>query len=239
MLLQLPHAFGTAAHNMAVDATLLETIPKDAALFRHYGWTEPSITFGYTQNLSKLLPSVDPDCQLCRRMTGGGLVDHRNDWTYALIFGQQVRSGQASANELYQSLHGCIRSALSELAIATHSAPCPRSCSGASEAAPAKRSSHCFTAPVQHDVLSSDHAKLAGAAIKKTRHGLLIQGSIDQAQLAQDFNYHAFVTRLLQHLAIQFQLKQTPLDDFRPLLPASRIAALQQQFSSDAWTQKR
>ena len=37
------------ATNMAIDASLLYTLPVGIAAFRHYGWTEPAITFGYTQ----------------------------------------------------------------------------------------------------------------------------------------------------------------------------------------------
>ena len=64
MLISFPNAFGTAAQNMAVDATLLETLPANRALFRHYGWTEPSITIGYTQKLTNISTLVAPDCTI-------------------------------------------------------------------------------------------------------------------------------------------------------------------------------
>ena len=49
MLVVLPNTFGDAFTNMAIDAALLDTIPSGAALFRHYGWTEQSLTFGNSQ----------------------------------------------------------------------------------------------------------------------------------------------------------------------------------------------
>ncbi len=53
-LIILPNAFGDAATNMAVDASLLYTLPKGIAAFRHYGRTEPAITFGYTQRIAEI-----------------------------------------------------------------------------------------------------------------------------------------------------------------------------------------
>lgn len=236
MLITFPNAFGNAAQNMAVDATLLETLPADSALFRHYGWTEPSITIGYTQKYASVAEITDLECSICRRITGGGLVDHRNDWTYALIFGHQLAPQQLTANELYARIHGCIQSALAAQAVVTHAAPCPRSCSTTS---PARSSAECFKAPVQHDLLNSDKQKLAGAAIKRTRRGLLIQGSIDRSKLPLHFDDRQFNSQLLETLAKHFQLKQIPLDDYRHLLPKQRVAELRQQFSSESWTQKR
>lgn len=236
MLITFPNAFGNAAQNMAVDATLLETLPADSALFRHYGWTEPSITIGYTQKYTSVAKIVDLECAICRRITGGGLVDHRNDWTYALIFGHQLAPQQLTANELYARIHGCIQSALAAQAVLTHAAPCPSSCSTTSSA---RSSAECFKAPVQHDLLNSDKQKLAGAAIKRTRRGLLIQGSIDRSKLPLNFDDRQFTSQFLETLAKHFQLKQIPLDDYRHLLPKQRVAELRQQFSSESWTQKR
>ena len=84
----LPFRLGGAAENMAVDFLLLQRYPAaDAARFRSYGWHRPAFTFGYSQALdfvrTQLPAGETPD--LCRRPTGGGVVDHREDWTYALV----------------------------------------------------------------------------------------------------------------------------------------------------------
>ena len=50
MLIALPNAYGDAATNMAIDAAILEGLPKGLAVFRHYGWLEPAVTFGYAQS---------------------------------------------------------------------------------------------------------------------------------------------------------------------------------------------
>lgn len=236
MLISFPNAFGTAAQNMAVDATLLETLPANKALFRHYGWTEPSITIGYTQKLTNISTLVAPDCTICRRITGGGLVDHRNDWTYALIFGHQLAPQQLTANELYAQVHSCIQSALAAQAVTAHAAPCPRSCNATS---PAPANPECFKAPVQYDLINPEKQKIAGAAIKRTRQALLIQGSIDRSKLPVQFNDQQFSKQLVDAFSKHFELDQVPLDDYRPLLPSERVTELRQQFSSESWTQKR
>jgi lipoyl(octanoyl) transferase len=84
----LPTRAGGAAENMAVDFLLLQRYPAaENARFRHYNWHRPAFTFGYGQLLGYVkeqLPAGEP-VELCRRPTGGGVVDHRNDWTYALV----------------------------------------------------------------------------------------------------------------------------------------------------------
>ena len=117
-----------------------------------------------------------------------------------------------------------------------HAAPCPRSCN-ATSSAPANP--ECFKAPVQYDLINPEKQKIAGAAIKRTRQALLIQGSIDRSKLPAQFNDHQFSKQLVDAFSKHFELDQVPLDDYRPLLPSERVTELRQQFSSQSWTQKR
>ncbi|TVP77007.1 MAG: lipoate--protein ligase family protein, partial [Puniceicoccaceae bacterium] len=135
MLIQLPNAFGDAATNMAIDAALLDCIPAGLATFRHYGWTEPAATFGYAQSYAEVrsalsaAPAVDAAPPvLVRRQTGGGIVDHRNDWTYALILHHSLPAAQRPATQIYQQIHQAISQTLQSIGIETQLAPCPRAC---------------------------------------------------------------------------------------------------------------
>ncbi len=80
----LPVRRGGAAENMALDFLLLQRYPRPAVpRFRHYDWRGPAFTFGYAQKIAWVrgaLPPGEP-VDLCRRPTGGGIVDHRDDWT--------------------------------------------------------------------------------------------------------------------------------------------------------------
>ena len=107
MLLTLPNAYGDAATNMAIDASLLDSTPAGVVVLRHYGWSEPAITFGYTQRIKDVRNTVDDNLSLCRRLTGGGIVDHRNDWTYTLVIHREVPTASEPAIELY--LQSCTR----------------------------------------------------------------------------------------------------------------------------------
>ena len=138
MFIALPDAFGDAVTNMAIDAALLANMPVGFAAFRHYGWQEPATTFGYTQEYHKVVSElalgnapIEPaqaSATLTRRMTGGGIVDHRNDWTYSLILHSSVSAASTSATDLYAQIHHAISLSLDKIGIDSRLAPCPRHC---------------------------------------------------------------------------------------------------------------
>ena len=66
--------------NMALDQWLAETC--DAPVLRRYRWTPGGGSFGYCVKTADLPAS---GLKWVRRWTGGGIVDHRADWTYTLF----------------------------------------------------------------------------------------------------------------------------------------------------------
>lgn len=237
MLITLPNAYGDAANNMAIDAALLTTLPKGIAVLRHYGWTEPAITFGYTQRFAEVQAGYSEDLTLCRRLTGGGIVDHRNDWTYALILQTELPAAHIPANDFYASLHQAIQNALAEHSVKSQLAPCPKKCG--ETAARAEPASQCFVTPAANDVLLPNGQKIAGAAMKRSRDGLLVQGSIDRATLPADFSFEIFQTALSNQLSAAFDISAGHSEDLRGLFDSELIQTERTRFASDAWTQKR
>ncbi|WPJ95022.1 hypothetical protein SH580_16460 [Coraliomargarita algicola] len=233
MLIALPNAFGDASTNMAIDAALLESIPNGLAALRHYAWLEPAASFGYSQRYTEVVQATAPNIQLVRRLTGGGIVDHRNDWTYALIIQRALPCAAIAASELYLKVHHAIQLALKEMDIESRLAPCPRNCKSTDPV------SQCFVTPAANDVLRPDGQKIAGAAMKRTRQGLLIQGSLDRSTLPDAFNFAHFQTRLQTQLAQTLQLPLGELEDIRPLFNSERIEREKQRFADRAWNQKR
>ena len=154
------------AWNMAFDETLLEHCRETGPVLRFYGWTLPAATFGYFQKHSEIetWTTLRP---LIRRPTGGGLVPHDADWTYTLVFPPGHEWYKFSAQESYERLHRWISSAFALLRLRTTLAPEPN------KAAPGQ----CFAGPERHDLLLEGR-KIAGAAQRRNRMGLLIQGSI-------------------------------------------------------------
>src|SRR5581483_11764854 len=152
---------------MACDEALLETAPSRARpVLRFYGWTEAAASFGYFQKYAEVeqMTLLRP---LVRRPTGGGLVPHDADWTYSLAFPPTDAWYALKAVDSYQRVHEWIQAAFLKLGVVTDLAPCCR------KALPGQ----CFAGNEKFDVLWHDR-KIAGAAQRRTRNGLLIQGSV-------------------------------------------------------------
>lgn len=164
------HYFDTAndpARNMAVDEALLSRANATGApVLRTYGWTEPAATFGYFQHHDEIA-SATTLRPLIRRPTGGGLVPHAADWTYAWVVPAGHDWWRLRAEESYRRMHEWIRDALNRSAFSTELATCCRH----------EIPGQCFKGYEKHDVLRGG-LKIAGAAQRRNRAGLLIQGSI-------------------------------------------------------------
>jgi lipoate-protein ligase A len=160
---------GPCAHdyNMALDEALMDCAPQiGAPVLRFYGWTEPAASFGYSQRYSEIerATMLRP---LVRRPTGGGLVPHDADWTYSLAFPPDHYWYQLKAIESYERVHEWIRDAFARMNVVTTLSP------GTPKALPGQ----CFIGSEKFDVLWFGK-KIAGAAQRRSKTGLLIQGSI-------------------------------------------------------------
>jgi lipoate-protein ligase A len=168
----LNSGLGAAAENMAWDAALLEAAPRlGAPVLRFYGWTEPAATFGYFQHYADI-----------ERLTtlGGGLVPHDRDWTYSLAFPPADPWYALKAVESYRRVHEWVQSAFAACRVSTELSP------SAVKEAPGQ----CFIGAEQFDVLL-DAKKIAGAAQRRTRDGLLIQGSIQPPATVERTRFEA------------------------------------------------
>jgi len=152
---------------MAWDEALLEAAPHlGRPVLRFYEWIGPAATFGYFQKFNEVRRTTKLR-PLIRRPTGGGLVPHDADWTYSLVFPSGHPWHQLKAVESYRRIHEWIQTAFGRIGTVTGLAPCCRK-EGAGQ---------CFVGAGQFDVLWQGR-KIAGAAQRRTRDGLLIQGSI-------------------------------------------------------------
>jgi len=166
--------------NMAIDEALLGVI--ETPVLRVYRWERAAVSFGYFEPWEPIRqkhPGRDP----VRRWTGGGVVLHGEDFTYSLLIPRKIDAG--APGESYRVIHGALCRALGEMGLAAEPA-------GSSAA---KRSQACFENPVLHDVLVEGR-KVAGAAQRRTRTGLLHQGSIQTLELPP-----GFAARFASHLA--------------------------------------
>ena len=173
----LPEKTGGAAENMALDFLLLQRCPEQQPRFRHYRWRSPAFTFGYSQKISfvrEALAKAGCDfaaLDLCRRPTGGGIVDHRDDWTYALVVPRGHALEEMRASQSYRIVHECLAECLRAQGASAQVKAAPKDSGGGPGV--------CFEAAELFDVVRGDTGeKIAGAAQKRNKRGLLLQGSI-------------------------------------------------------------
>ena len=182
------------AFNMALDEALLESVSRlGQPVLRFYGWMDPAATFGYFQKYADV-ERATPLRPLIRRPTGGGIVPHDADWTYALVFPPGHEWHLLKAGESYRRVHEWIQAAFAQLKIVTELAPSHKksletvSRSRREEAhsensgqnqrlLTSSPTGQCFVGHEKSDVLWHGQ-KIAGAAQRRNKLGLLIQGSV-------------------------------------------------------------
>jgi lipoate-protein ligase A len=214
---------GDAACNMAMDEALLEALPRlRQPVLRFYGWTEPAATFGYFQKFAEVERAtlLRP---MIRRPTGGGVVPHDADWTYCLAFPAGHEWHSLRAEESYRRAHAWIQAAFAALGVETELATCCKK----------SMPGQCFVGHEKHDLLWHGR-KIAGAAQRRNRLGLLIQGSVQPPPLSlarSDWERAMIATGPLPAAWMEFASDS-------PLL--ARVAELvAQKYSQRAYNERR
>ncbi|MBI2512060.1 MAG: lipoate--protein ligase family protein [Opitutae bacterium] len=234
----LPTRTAGAAENMAIDFLLLQRYPEaNAARFRHYEWRGPAFTFGFSQKIAfvreKLAAELPAD--LCRRPTGGGIVDHRNDWTYSLVIPRGHALEEARATQSYRVVHECVTGAFVALGQPVELKAVCEPPPGGTECAPGP--GVCFQKAELFDVVNAHTgAKVAGAAQKRNKHGLLFQGSIEKSSVGP-LDWDDFGARFVESLgrALGREAAETPW----PELNEDEVSGLIEQYSSSEWIEYR
>jgi lipoate-protein ligase A len=155
----------TGPEAMAIDEWLLESAT--CPVLRVYGWEGDWASLGYFGKIAEVRASL-PELKVVRRWTGGGLVDHRGDWTYTIVAPQGESLAQARGAESYRRIH-------EKLLLSLHHEGVEGVMSQGDEST---GHSLCFENPVGHDLVAPGGRKLAGAGQRRTKWGLLHQGSV-------------------------------------------------------------
>jgi lipoate-protein ligase A len=215
-----------AAMNMALDEALLEfaAIPT----IRFYRWRSPALSFGYFGKFSDVaIYAAERD--LVRRWTGGGIVFHGEDLTYSIVIPATDPAFDESSIAIYEKIHRALAHALNEVgerAIVAGGVD-PGGIAFSKHAAVSAGGYNCFANPVRADVMM-DGRKIAGAAQRRTRRGLLQQGSIQgvvmEIDLAQKF------AQAMSANCSQFEIKEEVL---------RRARELAQKYGTESWLRMR
>lgn len=157
---------------MACDEVLLACT--EQPVLRVFRWDGPWVSIGYFVSWREAA-GMGPGWPVCRRWTGGGVVVHAGDFTFALTAPRAEAWARLRPDESYRVLHVAVATALRGTGCE------PTLFDGEMKGAAA-----CFAGPVRYDVVDGAR-KVAGGAQRRTKRGLLHQGSIQQAGLDAGF----------------------------------------------------
>ncbi|MES2199823.1 MAG: hypothetical protein V4489_06615 [Chlamydiota bacterium] len=180
---------------MQKDQDLLETIAQEKDPILHfYEWEGPSATYGYflDPNLFFSMDAVSKKgLQLARRPTGGGIIFHLWDFAFSALipashpsFSQNTLQNYATINlrvlaamEEFLQVSGC---ELTDLDGQTLGEGC---------------ANFCMAKPTRYDVMLGGR-KIAGAAQRRTKAGLLHQGSLSLVMPSKEFLEEVLLSKL-------------------------------------------
>jgi lipoate-protein ligase A len=203
---------------MAVDEWLLSLAQQP--VLRVYGWSGSWGSVGYFGSL-EAAKSLLPGLNWVRRWTGGGTVDHRDDWTYTLVVPAGHECCGSRGAESYRLIHGALAQALCD------EGGNARLADGHGQTG----SALCFQNPVGHDVIDGAGVKLAGAGQRRTRIGLLHQGSVaGRCDAAKSATRARMLARRLTEECDEVRWDPDP---------ASIAALVAARYGSSHWTEGR
>jgi lipoate-protein ligase A len=237
----------SASMNMAIDEVFWQVA--ETPRLRLYQWDHPALSFGYFGQYADVAKLAD-ERDLVRRCTGGGIVFHGSDLTYALIIPASELGHGNSSMAIYSEVHQAIQSALRDCEIDAelvkvdcsrfalrNASPgsnndldrvAQRATSTGFDSGQAANPNVCFANPVVADVLV-DGRKVAGAAQRRSRRGLLQQGSIQNIQLPNHFRQQ-FSESLCGNPTLR-DIDSSVLNEARKLSEA--------KYATDSWLRRR
>lgn len=161
---------GTGAHNMGMDEALMaRAASSGGAVFRVYGWSEPTLSLGRNQR-ARGLYDLDAAAALgvgiVRRPTGGRALLHDHEVTYSVTM---PVADVTEARRAYDFINEVLLSAITALGV-----PAARA-TGTVALPPGPRP--CFDVPAEREIVV-DGRKLIGSAQWRNGGALLQHGSI-------------------------------------------------------------
>lgn len=168
----------TAAQNMAIDRALLKDLAHNPEPLLHlYDWNTPSITHGYFIDPYAHLNRhflEEKGLQISSRPTGGGIVLHFNDFAFSILLPKNYPGYSLNTLENYALVHRLVAKSL-QAACNLDTAPSLFACKNSS--CMSIGPDFCMASPSPYDVVWQGK-KIAGGAQRRSRHGLLHQGTI-------------------------------------------------------------
>jgi len=210
--------------NMAMDEVLLANseLLAGSVLVRIYRWDRPSVSFGSAQICPQELSSK---YTLVRRPTGGGVVYHDVDLTYTVVVPPGHSIMQLDRMESYKIFHEALLMKMTEDGVAAQ-------LESVGTEHVDRATMQCFVSPSRFDLVAPSGSKYAGAAQRRTRSGILHQGSIKLE--AAGGSWDKLCGELLESLKIKFDVSYTQWQPPQELLDAAEKLA-QSKYATEKW----
>ena len=160
-----------AQTNMAIDTRLFRLCEEDPShgYLRFYGWTRPSLSLGRFEKIDVIdrQRAANDGVEIVRRPTGGRVVLHGDDLTYAVVL-PTVDGG--SLRDVYTIISNCLVRGLRRLGIDLN-------LERGRTAKTNLRAKPCFASAARYEI-TSDGRKLVGSAQRIGKCAVLQHGSI-------------------------------------------------------------
>ncbi|MCF7908013.1 MAG: lipoate--protein ligase family protein [Candidatus Omnitrophica bacterium] len=160
-------------YNMAVDeAILLNYQTQRVPTLRIYGWSEPFITLGYSQEPNEVLELTNK-LPFLKRVTGGSAILHDRELTYSITCVLEDLSLTSSVKESYKTICSFLINFYQSLGISVKYAK------DTEETSLDEQTPFCFSSWQKLDLVAADK-KIGGNAQRRKRNLIFQHGSIPQ-----------------------------------------------------------
>lgn len=167
---------------MAVDEVLLAGMTAGSApLLRFYQWQPATLSLGYFQSAAdRSEHSASKDCEMTRRLSGGGAILHDKELTYSVMTPPE-HPWSKDVQQLYDLFHESLIKTLSVWKVSA------TQCTDPEKLPPSEEPFLCFQRRAHGDVLLNGF-KICGSAQRRRQGAVLQHGSIllDQSEFAPE-----------------------------------------------------
>ncbi len=175
-LIETPNLSGL--ENMAIDEALLRCFALGASqpVLRLYGWNPPALSLGRFQKAGEVLdlPRCDTaGVAVVRRITGGGVIYHADELTYAIVCSPQQIPPAASIKDSFRVLTAFLLAMYRRLGLdAGYAVDCADNPARLGERTP-----FCFAGRETFDIIVNGR-KIGGNAQRRLKNVIFQHGSV-------------------------------------------------------------
>jgi lipoate-protein ligase A len=166
----------SAQENMDKDAFILEQMGENSSpVLRFYQWIKPCATYGYFTKPEEFLNLNlfnEEEFELGRRPTGGGIIFHLSDLAFSVCVPITHPAYSLNTLDNYAYVNQRVAAAIMPF-IQNH----PNLLKKETSTSDPLSKNFCMAKPTIYDVMIDDK-KVGGAAQRRTKKGLLHQGSL-------------------------------------------------------------